>query len=174
MALRELEEAIRTLQKRQGELQSTITGLLTALPAPKTAYADADVGNVSAAAATWQNIPGAVVSFTPERPLWVRIEYSAEISTTSTGTYGMIGAACSGGLSLVPEADYSSGKNPAYGLTPFTTNPDHTGQLGTKTVKLPAGVTTTIQMQKRRNTTGATPAVNYAVLHVTPIDWASS
>lgn len=108
----------------------------------------------------------------------VEMKYNA-IAITSTGaSYAMLGAGLTGQLTLSPEVDQYTGKNPAFGYTPFSNIPLASGSSGnvaisgSKRVTLPAGEPTYMRLWGRRNVASGTQSLNYSKLEVTPIRWA--
>lgn len=145
-----------------------------ALPNPATIYGVN--GTVSAANGVWQDISGATWTITLTRAMWVLIDFQGIILTADTNvTYGMIGVAASGALVLAPDQDQTTGAVNNFGLTPFTATStgSNVAAHGTRALLLPAG-TTTLTMQKRRNTGTVTPSVNYPMMTVTPMSWAGA
>lgn len=139
------------------------------VPFPPATVFGPEAATATGAAAAWQNVTGATITVTPAYESWVRLDYQASIKTSNAAVYGMIGAHASGGITLEPERDQASGVLPSFPLTPFSSNLDTTPVTGSKIVKIPPGVATTFQLQMRRNTTAATPSVNYGMLTATAI-----
>lgn len=142
------------------------------LPAPLVTYST-DQNTVTSAAGVWGNVPGAssLTFGTLSRALTVKLEYTCMASTTTSASYAMIGAACSGGLALVPERDPSTSTD-RFHFTPFSQSDVYVPLAGSKIVTVPASPTTNFRLQFRRNTATGTQRVNYAKLTVTPIKWA--
>ena len=128
-----------------------------------------ETASATGAAAAWQNVAGATITVTPKYETWVRLDFHASVRTTDPAVYGMIGVRTSGGVTLEPEHDQASNAFPVYPLAPLSQNVETTPLTGSKIVKIPAGVATTFQLQMRRNTTAATPSINYSLLSAAPI-----
>lgn len=172
MALRELEEAIRTLQKRQNELQRALTSF-SPEPLPEPIYSSgASVNTVTASGGSWVNLgPSSSlrITLTPTAPMVVEVIANA-ICKASSG-YTMISVNVSGGVTLAP--DELPGGASGAAASPFTSSSVDTGlMMPPKMLTLPAGVPTTFDMYARRNVSSGSHYVNYPVIAVLPVRWA--
>lgn len=162
--LRAMRKDITELQRRPWKNPST------ALPDSWQAFGP-DNSTVTAAASTWENIdPALSVTFTPATPLRVNVMLTAVITGNGT-VYGMIGVRASGGLVLDPEVDQATAAI-KYANTPFNQINGGVTVTGFKVLTLPAGVATTLTMQRRRNSAAFAPNVNYSSMRVIPEAWA--
>ncbi|MGF3056140.1 DUF859 family phage minor structural protein [Microbacterium sp. YY-01] len=145
--------------------------LAQTLPDPLESFAN-NTSNITIDQNTWGNIAGGTgLTFgTLPRPLTVRINFSAVASSTVSSVYSMIGAACTGGLTLAPEESQNDGEK--FHQTPFTATPEHNTISSWKTVTIPAGPATTIWLQVRRNGETGTQRANYGRIEITPLRWA--
>jgi hypothetical protein len=142
---------------------------IPALPDPMTAFPTSDNNPISQAAGVWSTMPGATKTLTLADPMWVHVDFGAQISSSNPATYGMIGVAVSGALTLDPTAD-QGGPGTRFGLTPFNVDLNSRVQ-GAKTILLPAG-TSTLSLQSFRANATVVPTCDYASMIITPIAWA--
>lgn len=149
--------------------------MVPSLPDPKTAYTTAvnEAITMNWANTGWVDVPGCAITYTLPYPMWVDVEFAAQITTTNVATYGMIGVVATGALTLTPEQDQATGANPRWGNTPFSLSTQNVATHGTKLILLPAG-TTTLTMQMRRSTTANDVYATYPTLNVTPLSWVGA
>ena len=119
----------------------------------------------------WQDIPGMILTMTPSRDLWLRIDFTA--MTYATTGYTAIGVAYSmnGGAYSVPQDDPMAGAG-AFGQTPFNVVRENaTGQTGLRVLRLTAGVVYSFKMQAMRSATTGSQQANYAIMRLIPMYW---
>lgn len=164
--LRQMRRDITELQRRLGQ---ALAPAPTPLPASWVGFGP-DSGTV-AADLLWEDIDAALsYTITPSSALEVVVSYSAHV-LGSGSVYGMIGAAATGGLALAPDFDQASGTL-KYGVTAFSSSASGVTITNSKNLVLPAGVATTIKMQRRRSSNAFAVVVNYPMMRVTPLRWS--
>ncbi len=166
--IRQIKRDIVELQRRLGQAITPPIPPAPALPASWVGYGP-DSGTV-ADPINWEDIDAALsYTVTPVDTLEVVVSYSAHI-LGSGSVYGMVGAAASGGLALAPEFDQAT-STLRYGITAFSSGVSGVTVMNSKTLILPAGVATTIKMQRRRSSNAFAVVVNYPMMRVVPQRW---
>lgn len=142
------------------------------LPAPQQT-ANSSAFTVTASPSAWQDIINlSILTITPQRDLWVRVDFTA--MTFATAGYTAIGVAYSvnGGAYSIPQDDAVAGVG-VFGQSPFNVVRDSaTGQTGLRMLKLTAGSTYAFKMQAMRSSATGSQQANYAFMRLIPMYWA--
>lgn len=153
------------------------SALLPALPDPVASASANPTVAISTAAGTWGNVAGwNAVTITPERDLWVRVPFNAQVVPSTSGGYIAVGISITGGVNVpLPSTDPLTNLLNQWGQSPFgylgSIAGSSTPVMGEKVLMLPGGVATTFTPQAlRQNATGST-AVNYGLFRVIPLYW---
>lgn len=164
------------IRRMQADIAALTRRLRTALPDPVPDMPDSWWGygpassTVTAAASTWEETtPALAVTLTPIADLEVEVNMSANIVGNVT-VYGMIGVRAVGGVNLEPDYDQLTGLQ-QFAPSPFSAAAANVQVYGSKILRLPVGVATTLSLCRRRNATSYAPSVNYSMMQVIPRRW---
>jgi microcystin-dependent protein len=143
-----------------------------ALPDPQTRYGP-ETNPMNQGSTAWVDIPNTAVVLDLPYPAWVRADFTAQLNTTTTASYSMIGVNTTGALVVGPEFDQNYGSAQKFPNAPFSMTVGNINIRGEKLLLLPKGKTTLTMQMRRSAVTGAQNA-DYPMLHVTVTGWVGA